>query len=126
MDRRLLLVDDEENVLVGMRRYFKAAGFAVDCAREREEAEALLRHVRYECVVLDLCLTPAHGADGLDVIGVVREYCPAARVVVLSASGAPERRLEATRLGADVYLRKPQPLAHVHATIEALLGDATC
>lgn len=123
--RRILLVDDEENVLVGMRRYFRAAGFEVDCAREREEAEALLQHVHYDCMVLDLCLTPAHGADGLDVIGFVRERCPWVRVVVLSASGAPERRAEATRLGADLYLRKPQPLSCVHSAIGTLLGEVT-
>jgi hypothetical protein len=42
MSPRLLVVDDEDSILVGLRRFFDACGFHTDCASEREEAAALL------------------------------------------------------------------------------------
>ena len=121
---RLLVVDDEENTLVGMRRYFRAAGFDVDCANEREEAVALARHVGYDCAIVDLCITPGHGPDGLDVISSVREHCPSARIVVLTAIGASDTQQEALRLGADEILQKPQPLHRVLESLRGVMGDA--
>jgi DNA-binding response OmpR family regulator len=119
--KRLLLVDDEQNVLVGMRHYFRAAGFAVDCASEREEAEALLSSVRYDAVLVDLNLTAGRGPDGLNVIPSARDNCRDARIVVLTACGSAEREAEARRLGADAFMQKPQPLDKVR---EALEGTA--
>ncbi|MCL4818726.1 MAG: response regulator [Vicinamibacteria bacterium] len=121
---RLLLVDDEENILTGMRRYFVAHGFLVDCAGEREEAEALVRHTRYDAAVVDLCITQGHGPDGLGVIAAIREHCPAARILVLTAIGASDTHDEALRLGADRFLQKPQPLDHVLATLRDLMVPA--
>lgn len=115
--KRLLLVDDEENVLVGMRRYFKSAGFDVDCAAEREEAEALIDHVDYAAAIVDLGLTAGHGPDGLQVIQRLRQRCPHARILVLTAFGNPETRDEALRLGADAFCQKPRPLAEIHQAL---------
>ena len=68
--KKLLIVDDEQSVLIGMQCFFVANGFDVDCAQEREEAEALLDHTRYDCLIADLFLTQGHGPDGLDLIGL--------------------------------------------------------
>ncbi len=117
--KRLLLVDDERNVLVGMRRYFLAAGFAVDCASEREEAEAMLTTAApYDGVVVDLGLSAGQGPDGLRLIGHARERCRDARIVVLTAFGSPEVRAEALRLGADAFFQKPHPLSELRVALE--------
>lgn len=119
-------MDDERNVLLGMRRYFRAAGFEVDCAAEREEAEALLAETTpYDAVVVDLRITAGHGPDGLRLIGCAREWCPAAGIVVLTAFGSAEIQAEALRLGADAFFQKPQPLAEIRGTLETLLGAAS-
>ena len=121
MKKKLLVVDDEENILIGIKRYFGSAGYDVDCAGEREEAEALVGHVRYDCVIVDLCLTPAYGADGLGVITSIRDCCPSTRILVLSAFGSKMTKDEAFRLGADAFLQKPQALSEVRKTIDALV-----
>ena len=124
--KRLLLVDDERNVLLGMRRYFRAAGFEVDCATEREEAEALLVETTpYDAVVVDLRITAGYGPDGLRLIGCAREWCPAAGIVVLTAFGSAEVQAEALRLGADAFFHKPAPLAQVRDALETLLDAAS-
>ncbi len=123
--KRLLLVDDEEGILVGMKSYFKLAGYDVDCAREREEAEALLTHVQYDCAIVDLCLNAAHGADGLDVVAYARKRCPSTRLIVLTAYGPPATEAEVRRLEADVFLRKPKPMAELGQVVAGLVGDAS-
>lgn len=122
--KRLLLVDDEQNVLVGMTRYFRIAGFEVDCAREREEAQAMLSNCTYDAVLVDLSLTAGHGPDGFEVVKSARDYCPRARIVVLTALGSAEVQQEAFRLGADAFLQKPQPLDEILGAIDGLAGVA--
>jgi DNA-binding response OmpR family regulator len=117
--RRLLLVDDEENVLVGMRRFFSACGFEVDCASEREQAEALLAEHAYDAMIVDLGLTTGKGPDGLEIVRLGRRICPKARIVVLTAFGSAEMETEARSRGADVFLQKPRPLPEIRRALEA-------
>lgn len=121
--RRLLIVDDEESILGGMQRYFQARGYEVDCAREAEEAEALLDHTSYDCLVADLCLTTGHGPDGLGLVGHARALSPRIRILVLTAIEGTPTQAEAFRLGADAYLRKPTALAEVACVIGHLLEN---
>ena len=122
VSKNLLIVDDEEAILLGMLQYFRMAGYRVDCAREREEAEALLSHHGYDCAIVDLCLNPAHGADGLDVISYARACSPATRIVVLTALGSSATETEALSLEADVFLRKPQSMAELLEVVDGLTG----
>jgi DNA-binding response OmpR family regulator len=119
--KKLLLVDDEENVLIGMRRYFRAAGFHADCARDPDEAEAFLSQGSYDAAIVDLCLWPGRDSPGLDVIGEVRKRCPDTRIVVLTAYGSPESEAEAYRRGAHLCLQKPRPLVEIHEELRKLL-----
>jgi two-component system, response regulator RegA len=119
---RLLLVDDETPILFAMANYFRARGYVVDAAREREEAEALLTNVSYSALIVDLRMTAVHGADGLEVVVYARERCPSARIIVLTAYGSPAAEAEARARGADAFLHKPQPLADLAQLLESLLG----
>jgi CheY-like chemotaxis protein len=125
MKRRILIVDDEDGALAGMRRYFEHGGYQVDCAREKEEAEALLGHLRYDCVIADLCLTAGRGPDGLEIIEQARCWRPDTPVVVLTAEGSPQVEATAVRLGANAFLHKPIPLGDVASVVARIVGDAT-
>lgn len=111
--RRILVVDDEETILAATSCYFSSYGFRVDCAREREEAEALLSAGRYELVIVDMRLTGVHGREGLELLGYLQERCPRTAVIVLTAYGSAELEREALRRGANVFLEKPLPLAEL-------------
>jgi two-component system OmpR family response regulator len=121
----LLLLDDDEDILIGMEGYFRRRGYAVDCAREKEEAEALLGHLAYACAIVDIHLTPWGAAEGLDVIRTARRVCPATRLVVLTADGSAGVREAALALGADAYLQKPLPLPDLERTVSGLLGEGS-
>jgi len=110
---RILVVDDEEAIRDATREYLSALGYEVDAAQEREEAEALLTTATYSLVIADMRLTGVHGREGLELVGYLRERCPWARVVVLTAYGSPDLEAEARRRGADAFLQKPVPLAEL-------------
>jgi two-component system response regulator PilR (NtrC family) len=117
----MLIVDDEESIGFAMTRYFQARGFLVDCARELEEAQALVTNVRYSVVVADLRLTGVHGAEGLEIIRYIREHCPGTRTILLTAYGSPELEAEAFERGVDAVMRKPQALPDLAQAILGLL-----
>jgi len=118
---RLLIVDDEEPILLAMQEYFQSFGYEVDCARELEEAEALLAKLQYALVVADLRLTGIYGVEGLELVGYVRQRCPRTRIILLTAYGSPEIEAEARRLGVDAFVYKPKPLAELAQIVLALV-----
>jgi DNA-binding response OmpR family regulator len=120
----ILIVDDEETILFAMGQYIMAQGCTVDTASELEEAQALLANIRYHLVVADLRLSGIHGAEGLDLVSMVRECCPNTRVIVLTAYGSSEVQQEALRRGADAVLHKSMPLSEVAATAIKLIDCA--
>lgn len=112
-------MDDEETTRDAISEYFQAQGYEADSAREAEEAEALLTHVRYDAIVSDLRLTRIHGAEGLEIVAYVKERCPWTRIILLTAHATPELEIEALRRGVDYVLTKPQPLARLVEVVAA-------
>jgi DNA-binding response OmpR family regulator len=123
MKPRLLVVDDEESILSAIRDYFEPRGYEVDCARELEEAEALLSHIRYALLIADLRLTGVQGNEGLELIRFVRDRSPWTRTIVLTGYGSTEIEMEAIGRGVDAFLQKPQPLAALAAIAANLTGQ---
>lgn len=123
MKCKVLLVDDEQPVLLAMERYLSANGFEVECARELEEAQALLSNDAFDIVVTDLRLTPVQGAEGLQIIELVRSRGLASRVIVLTGHAIPEVEAAAYELGVDLFLWKPASLPVLAATMRALMAQ---
>jgi DNA-binding NtrC family response regulator len=119
----MLVIDDEEKILKAFGKYFKVQGFEVDCARETEEAQAMIAHIEYSVVIADLRLTGIQGAEGLEIVRYAKERCPQTRLVLLTAYGSPEIEKEARRRGADVFLHKPIPLGNLASIVSRLLED---
>jgi DNA-binding NtrC family response regulator len=120
MKPRILVVDDEEAILLAIHEYFVPLKYEVDCARELEEAEALLAHVRYALLIADLRLTGIHSNEGLELIRFTRERSPWTRIVVLTGYGSAEMESEAVGRGVDAFLQKPMPLADLAEIAAAL------
>jgi DNA-binding NtrC family response regulator len=124
MKPRMLVVDDEESILLAIREYFIPLRYQVDCARELEEAEALVSHIRYGLLIADLRLTGIHSNEGLELIRFVRDRSPWTRIVVLTGYGSPEMESEAVDRGIDAFLQKPVPLAALADIVAALAAPA--
>lgn len=118
--RRILIVDDEDLIVMAMRKYFEGLGFLVDGAFELEEAQALLANYHYDLVIADLRLTGIGGVEGLQIVSDVHQRCANTRVLLLSAYGTPEIERESYNRGADAFLHKPKAMmeiAHVARTL---------
>ncbi|MBZ5570702.1 MAG: response regulator [Acidobacteriia bacterium] len=121
MAERILIIDDDDQLANAYKEYLSDCGHQVDCARELEEAQALLAHFSYSVVITDLRLTKL-GFGGLDLIKHIRELALKTRIIVFTGYGWPELRAEATAQRVDAFLRKPTQLKELAATVGALVG----
>jgi CheY-like chemotaxis protein len=110
---RILIVDDEELIVMAMRRYFEGLGYSIDSAHELEEAQALLANRRYDLVIADLRLTGIGGVEGLQIVSDIHQRCRDTRVILLSAYGTPEIERESYNRGADAFLHKPKSMMEI-------------
>ncbi|HKN96938.1 MAG TPA: response regulator transcription factor [Pseudonocardiaceae bacterium] len=101
--RRVLVVDDDDNVRDVVRRYLEHAGYQVAAAETGEDALRLAGEAPPDLVVLDLMLP---GIDGFEVCRRLRQR-GAVPVVMLTARGEEDDRIAGLQLGADDYVAKP-------------------
>ena len=120
MAHRILLIDDEEDILAVTSEYLQAQGYEVDCAQEREEAEAMLEHLNYSIVVTDLGLSKFKGLQGLDIAHHVRQHLPNTRTIVMSGHYDAEVQNEASG-NIDAFLCKPVSLPELARLMHKLL-----
>ena len=120
---RILIVDDEELIVLAMRRYFEGLGYAVDSAHELEEAQALLATRRYDLVIADLRLTGIGGVEGLQIVSDIHRRAADTRVILLSAYGTPEIERESYKRGADAFLHKPKSMMEIASVAVNLLAQ---
>lgn len=100
----LLIVEDEPRYLASTRMLLAQYMRVIDIAASGAQAYSLLARHEYDLVLLDLRLPDA---DGEDILAYLREYQPAARVIVMSGDERIDGAIQALRLGASDYLRKP-------------------
>ncbi len=114
---RVLVVEDEERLASTLQKGLKRHGFAVDVAHDGDTGLGKALANAYEVVVLDRNLPGMHGDD---VCRELQGSDSASRVLMLTAAGELDDRVEGLELGADDYLTKPFEFAELVARIRAL------
>ena len=114
---RVLVVEDEKKTASFIAKALQAEGFAVDVVHNGTDALAAATHTAFDALVLDIMLP---GRDGLSVLRQLRERGNATPVLLLSARGAVNERVDGLNAGADDYLAKPFELAELIARLRAL------
>jgi DNA-binding response OmpR family regulator len=114
---RVLVVEDENKTASFIRKALQAEGFAVDVCHRGDEALAAAAHSPFDGIVLDIMLP---GRDGLSVLKQLRSQKNHTPVLLLSARGAVNERVEGLNAGADDYLPKPFVIAELVARVRAL------
>lgn len=117
---RILLVEDELAIQRGLADALRRAGFAVDVAGSVAQALAALQQP-CDLLVLDRRLPDG---EGLDVLRHLRARGDRTAVIVLSARGQPDDRVQGLEDGADDYVNKPFHLPELVARIRAVLARA--
>jgi DNA-binding response OmpR family regulator len=113
----VLVVEDETLLADAVARGLRRLGMAVDVAADGESALRRVEIDSYDVVVLDRDLPLVHGDEVCRQM-VAREVAP--RVLMLTASGTVEQRVEGLSIGADDYLGKPFAFAELVARVRAL------
>jgi DNA-binding response OmpR family regulator len=114
---RVLVVEDHPKLATALGTILRREGMAVDVVYDGHEALTHIANTAYDVVVLDRDLPGVHGDD---VCRTLVAECCESRILMLTAAGAVDDRVEGLGLGADDYLAKPFAVTELVARIQAL------
>ncbi len=103
----VLIVDDERTLARAVKAFLAEAGYEAEVADDGERALALVQTLRPDVVFTDVRLP---GMSGIDLLRRIREFDPAIPVIIMTAYGTIEGAVEAVKLGAFDYMKKPVDL----------------
>ncbi|MBI3788920.1 MAG: sigma-54-dependent Fis family transcriptional regulator [Ignavibacteriales bacterium] len=101
---KVLVVDDEPNVLKTIGICFNAIGFNTRLFSKPQEALDAIHHEPFDLAFVDLKMGPI---DGMEVLAEIKKFSPEVTVIIITAHGSIDSAIEATKKGAYHYLQKP-------------------
>lgn len=120
MSRRVLIIDDEENIRRVTRLTLEAARYEVGEAEDGERGlEAFGDGSRWDAVLLDQRMP---GMDGLETLRRIKGLQPGARVIMMTAYASIELAVDAMKLGASDFVRKPMTPETLRGAVAAALS----
>jgi DNA-binding NtrC family response regulator len=101
---KVLVVDDEPNILKTMGVCFNAIGYQTQLFSKPVEALAILHKESFDLAFVDLKMAPI---DGMEVLAEIKKFSPDTTVIIITAHGSIDSAIEAVKSGAYHYLQKP-------------------
>jgi len=117
LDAHLLIVDDDERIRVLLQKFLMRNGFLVTAARDAGHARRILTGLDFDMLILDVMMP---GEDGLSLCRSIRETRQTP-IMLLTAKGETDNRIEGLEAGADDYLPKPFEPKELLLRINAIL-----
>jgi DNA-binding response OmpR family regulator len=119
---RILLVEDNERLAKPFKKLLEAESYAVDWRPTAEEAYDVMSFEHYDVIILDLALP---GMDGITLARTIRKEKVNTPILMLTARGSTENRINGLDSGGDDYMVKPFDFNEVLARIRALIRRAS-
>src|SRR5690606_1890896 len=118
---RILIVEDEANIVESLNFILSRAGFEVDAVADGTKALDRVRRESFAAIILDVMLP---GMNGFDVLRAIRAdgALAALPVIVLTAKGQVNDRKMAEAIGASAFITKPFSNADIVDQVQALVG----
>ena len=116
--KRILLVEDDESITIGLQMNLEAEGYEVSVATEGQAGLDVARGGSADLIILDVMLPKLNGFEVLRTLRAEGQHVP---IVMLSARGAEMDKVMGLELGAEDYVTKPFALAELLARIKAVL-----
>jgi DNA-binding response OmpR family regulator len=117
---RVLIIDDEPHIRQMMRLTLESSGYQVEEAGDGEAGLARMRDGgAYDAIILDQKMP---GLDGLQTLRLIRERTPEARVLMVTAYASIELAVDAMKLGATDFLRKPMTPEMLRSAVAAAIA----
>lgn len=121
MSKKIVIVDDEPNIVMSLEYAFKKKGFEVFIARDGEEAYQTISKEVPDAVILDIMMPKVDGFQTLQRIKENEELSKC-KVLFLSAKNKESDIAKGLKLGADKYLVKPFSIKKVITEVQELLS----
>lgn len=119
---KILVVEDEQELLDLMLRYMKREGYLCEHATTFKDGYKKINNHKYDCAVIDLNLP---GGDGLTLVEILRKEMPNTATIIISARNTLNDRINGLEVGADDYMTKPFNLSELNARVKAILRRKT-
>ncbi len=104
MPQKILIVDDEQDMLSILKRSLSRQGYTVHTAASGDEAWKIISETMYDLVISDLAMQPMGGLELLKQIRTIDSIMP---VIIMTGVGSIQTAVEAIKLGAYHYITKP-------------------
>jgi DNA-binding response OmpR family regulator len=115
---RILVIEDEQRVATLIKRGLEEHGYVVDVAFDGEKAKSMAFSKTYDLIITDIILP---SVNGIDLCKEIRSAYPHLPIIMLTALGTTDDKVEGFDAGADDYLVKPFDFRELHARIKVLL-----
>lgn len=115
---KLLLVDDDTEVLQVNKKFFEQDGFIIRTAPSAEDAYKVLTEFKPDCILLDVMMP---GVNGFDAFEKIKKLSSNAPVIYLTGRISEDDKVEGLMLGADDYIEKPYSLKELKARVTVQL-----
>ena len=115
---KILVIEDEPGMRENMVHSLTKDHYIVETAVDYHSAQEKLGLYQYDCILLDIGLP---GGSGLELLKELKNEKTVGAVIIVSAKGSIEEKVEGLNLGADDYLPKPFHMAELHARIKSVL-----
>jgi DNA-binding response OmpR family regulator len=115
---RILVIEDEQRVATLIKRGLEEHGYVVDVAFDGGKAKTMAMSKAYDLIITDIILP---SVNGIDLCKEIRSAYPHLPIIMLTALGTTDDKVEGFDAGADDYLVKPFDFRELHARIKALL-----
>ena len=119
-NKKILLVDDDKDLLRGMSVSLRASGYDVVTAQDAIGAVSTARQARPDLVVLDIGLPGGDGFIVMERIGLLMAFIP---IIVVSAKESGPNRERALKAGAQAFFQKPVDRKSFMAAVQHALGE---
>ena len=123
MTKRVLVVDDEPNIVMSLEFLMRRAGFEVQVARNGREAIAALEGPPPDLMLLDVMMPEFDGYEVCERVRA-REEWRATKIIMLTARGRDAERERGLKVGADAYVTKPFSTRELVEQAKRMLGVA--
>ena len=123
MANKILVVDDEPNIVLSLEFLMKQAGFQVRTASDGEAALAAMAAEAPDLVLLDVMMPRKNGYEVCQAIRANPDW-KAVRIIMLTAKGREVEREKGMALGADDYITKPFATQEVVERVRELLAES--
>jgi DNA-binding NtrC family response regulator len=117
--QKILVLDDEKNIRLTIKRCLESPEISIDDAINGEEALNKLKADTFDLLLLDLKLP---GIDGMEILRIVKSQYPDMKVIIISAHGTIQTAVEALKTGALDFLEKPFTPTDLRSVVQKALN----